>query len=318
MRIIILLITISSFIHVQGQHNLDFEFFKIEKDSFLNGSSLSGKFGDEVITLPNNYNTQWNSWTGFSISNKTDSLTRGVQNQYSSITGSGADNSAQYAIGFASPTTKIFLKENFRGSTIFSLSISNNTYTYYSLKEGDSFAKKFGGISGDDPDYYGLVIYGYFKGQKSKDSIEVTLADYRFDNNDKDYIHKKWQKIEMKILGPVDSLEIKAISTDVGMFGINTPTYFCIDNIRTSAMITSNIDVNVNSLKVYPNPVSNILHIEKAEIQNLRIYNEIGKLILHQTGNQQSINISELSSGNYYLYLKDQNGELYLSPFMKL
>ena len=67
----------------------DFENQIIEKDSFLNGSDLLGGFMSDNIFLKNDYNVDWGSWSGWALSNKTDTLTPGFVNQYSSYGGSG-------------------------------------------------------------------------------------------------------------------------------------------------------------------------------------------------------------------------------------
>lgn len=316
------IITISIFLFISfishGQHTMDFENFDIPNDSFLNGSSMEGEFSDQVILLPNSYNEMWKSWSGFAISNVSDTVTPGRPNQYASITGSGYLQSNHYAVGYATPQVKIYLKEAYRGEKITQLAISNSTYTYYSLLNGDSFAKKFGGVDGNDPDYYGLIIHGYHSGSIGTDSVEVILADYRFNNNDLDYISKKWQLIDLSVLGPVDSIQITAVSTDVGMFGINTPTYFCVDNISTTATLTSNNNLSLTPLDISPNPTSDVVLIKNKSIDEVQVLSPSGHIIFYHRNINQQIDISHLPSGIYMLRAKDQKGDVYLGKLTKL
>ncbi len=80
-------------------------------------------------------------------------------------------------------------------------------------------AKQFGGADGTDPDYFKLLIWG-FGGTASTDTIEYYLADYRFEENEKDYIIKTWQWVDLSSLGRVDSLMFGLESSDNGDWGM--------------------------------------------------------------------------------------------------
>ena len=64
--------------------------FNLWQDSFMNGSDWPGQVTIGHATFINNYDTMWNSWSGFAISNMGDTTTPGFLNQYSSWAGSGA------------------------------------------------------------------------------------------------------------------------------------------------------------------------------------------------------------------------------------
>ncbi|QZT38126.1 DUF4465 domain-containing protein [Halosquirtibacter xylanolyticus] len=99
------------------------------------------------------------------------------------------------------------------------------------MEEGDSFAKKFGGDQGTDPDWFLLTAEGV---DEKGDLISTTsfyLADFRFKDDTKDYIVKDWQWFDLTSLGEVAKVRFKVTSSDVGGYGMNTPAYFCIDNI---------------------------------------------------------------------------------------
>ena len=50
--------------------------------------------------------------------------------------------------------------------------VTNATYTYLSMKDGDGFTKKFGGAHGMDADYFKLIIYGNDSEGNKLDSVE--------------------------------------------------------------------------------------------------------------------------------------------------
>ena len=90
----------------------------------------------------------------------------------------------------------------------------------------------FGGASGDDADWLTVTFTGYDAGDAVTGATTFYLADYRFVNNALDYVVDDWTTVDLTGLGgAVKSIRITLDSSDVGMFGINTPTYLAIDNI---------------------------------------------------------------------------------------
>jgi hypothetical protein len=131
--------------------------------------------------------------------------------------------------------------------------ITNSTYTALSMKYGNQFAKEFGGKTGNDPDWFKLSIWGKLNGNET-DTIDFYLADFRFDDNSKDYIIQTWQWVELSSLGKVDSLMFALSSSDTGQWGMNTPAYFCMDNLRI-----------VDEDPFVANPVADVSVYENAE-----------------------------------------------------
>ncbi len=217
-----------------------FDDVALETDTFWNGADETGGFKSGSAYFYNNYNTSFNSWSGFAYSNTTDTITAGHTNQYSANTGVGVNNTPNYGVGFVPidytgsyNILQIGLQlTNLVKNTVLSgMYITNNTYATISMLNGDGFAKKFGGNSGNDPDWFKLTVWGYHNGNIT-DSIEFNLSDYRFSDNSLDYIIKEWTWVDLSNLGIVDSLSFSVISTDVGQYGLNTPAYFCIDDLN--------------------------------------------------------------------------------------
>ncbi len=216
----------------------DFENLILEPDSYWDGSDGSGSFTSGAVTFGNN-NSGW-GWTGWAYSNISDNTTPGYNNQYSAITGAGFDTTntgMNYGVAYISTDWDTYqplpLPLSFsdkQSHAIEGLYLTNSTYAALSMEHGDDFAKKFGGEDGNDPDYLKILVWGVKDGLKT-DTIEYYLADYRFEDNSKDYIVKTWQWLDLSSLGKVDTLLFSTASSDVGDFGINTPTYFNIDNI---------------------------------------------------------------------------------------
>ncbi len=61
--------------------------------------------------------------------------------------------------------------------------------------------------------------------------VDFYLADYRFSNNLQDYIIGDWQTVNLSSLSGASKLQFSFDSSDVGLDGINTPTYVAVDNL---------------------------------------------------------------------------------------
>lgn len=247
------------------QEVVDFDDLTLEAESYWrgpdpNGEVTEGQYGVEVVgafttrgvEFVNVDEQTYGSWRGFAYSNTTDTTTPGYLNQFSAATGSGAGPGADnYGVAygywdlegnlyqptpfdaanpehlFALPTLELPY-----GRSIQSASITNTTYAALSMQTGDSFAKKFGGESGDDPDWLRLIAYGTDDaGDPLGVAVEFYLADFRFENSSEDYIVSEWTDWDLSALAGARRLHFNVASTDHGIFGLNTPAYFAIDNL---------------------------------------------------------------------------------------
>ena len=201
-----------------------------KSDTFDNGAELSGGFVHYGRNWTNSYNPDWGSWSGWALSNMTDTLTPGYTNQYSSIPGHGVSYTDNYMVSYGNTYIKLDSAIAVSGAYF-----TNSTYVYLDMKNGSSFTKKFGGDDGNDPDYFLVKFYSYLD-ENLVDSCELYLADFRFDENSEDYILDDWtyvdfnNDIETDI--KIDSIAIKYESSDTGQFGINTPVYLCMDDFN--------------------------------------------------------------------------------------
>lgn len=300
------MLMIGSLLSAKSQNLLaDFEDVTLPASGFLNGSGqMEDGFQHSGIWFSLQYNSQLMSWSGFGVSNKTDTSNGSYANQYSCYAGKGANGSEKYSIAYT--YNRIFIKPSV-GSTqplkINSFYYSNSTWVGKILKNGDSFSKKFGGVSGNDPDYFRLRVFNYFGGQIT-DSADVYLADYRFADNSLDYVVKDWRLAEFNFSNPMDSLGFSLQSTDVGQFGMNTPSYFCLDNVNLSPFTPNMEPLKAEAPDAFPNPFKNQL-----VVRNLRTYESFqildvrGKVIqtFTPTENQLELNLENLPTGLYFL-----------------
>jgi hypothetical protein len=207
---------------------ISFEEIVLNEDGYYNGSDGSGGFTSGNAIFKTSYNADYNFWSGFAVSNNTDTITPDFTNQYSSIAGSGAGPSEKYAVlySFSADTIEFIIP-----AKITNIAVSNSTYAYYTMKNGNDFSKKFGGPTGNDPDYFALFFSVVDSKGKRMNFKALALADYTFSDNNLDYISKEWEYYDLSSVGPVKYLIFNFASSDTSSYGINTPTYVCIDNI---------------------------------------------------------------------------------------
>ena len=294
----------------------DFENFNLAIGESLNGSDGNGGFTSGNLFFPNSYNPDFQSWSNWGISAKTDTTTPGFMNDLSAIAGGGAEGTPTYAVSAAFSPTQIKLAgENAGGSAVFEgIYVTNSTYAALSMEQGDAFAKKFGGETGDDADFFLLTIQKYLDGELGSESVQFFLADYRSEDNSQDYIIKDWTYIDLSALGAADSLSFSLSSSDNGQFGMNTPAYFCVDQISFSAQgpSTSVKEVFTKSFELFPNPAATYTTIQWSadKVATAAIYSMSGQQV--QTNRLQNgyneINLSFLPAGIYSIRILDHVG----------
>ena len=237
----------------------DFDDLPLAPESFWNGPDPSGvdvpdpwgaplpvrvgSFSSGGVTFVNQHNLNYGSWSGFAYSNTSDTTTPGFGNQHSAITGTGfgpGQDNYGVAFGYSDVLDSNNISElqelpHFQlpaGATIEGAYFTNTTYSYLSMLDGDSFAKKFGGVLGNDADWFKLSVYGADGSNVPLGQVvEFYLADFRFSDNNLDYIVDAWTYVDLSPLAAAETLFFNLTSSDVGMFGMNTPGTFAIDNI---------------------------------------------------------------------------------------
>jgi hypothetical protein len=179
------------------------------------------------------YNSTWDywSWSGIAISQFNDVTTAGSVNQLSvyykdATTGFGGfGGSKTFAVVFGDGSNITF--ENSATECTFDhFWVTNSTYAALSMRDGDSFAKTFG-----LGDWFKLLISATDKdGKSTGKTVECYLAAFRTASSPG--ILTEWKMVDLTPLGnKVHKISFELQSTDVGDWGMNTPNYFCFDNL---------------------------------------------------------------------------------------
>jgi len=315
----------------------DFENQGLASGQFYNNTTSGIGFQSGDVFFAPTWDTSFGGYwaDGWSASALHDSITPGYANQYGCEDYKGYNNSNTFAVGNTFGHLKARLSGNSLGKPVLGMYVCNSTYAYKSVKYGDSFAKKFGGSTGNDPDWFLLKVKRYYKDTLRKDSVQVYLADYRYTNNAQDYILKTWTWIDLRKLGTTDStgftdsLAFYLSSSDTGAYGMNTPAFFCIDNLTTNASIHPSVIQNYfsdNELNLYPNPAKDFFEIayqtEASSFVSLKMLDVTGRELLLQnfksfTGlNKFKVDTQDLPSGIYYVTLNVE-GKIFSKKLIK-
>lgn len=256
---------------------VDFEDLVLASESYWNGPDPNGTVVDRVmyempvqvnqgsfasggVTFGNSYNLTWGSWSGFAYSNTSDT-TNGYPNEFSAYTGSGRGSGADnYGVAFgyhnleATWSAPAFDPSDVThlqglpsltlpsGATIEGAYVTNTTFAALSVLAGDEFAKAFGGPSGNDPDWLKITAYGIDALGNvilTSNPVEFYLADYRYEDNDLDHVVTGWEYFDLSALTGARSIHFNISSTDASGNGMNTPSYFAIDDISYAVTNTT-------------------------------------------------------------------------------
>ena len=219
----------------------NFDDLALAPQSYWNGSAdpSAGGFTTGGATFNNRYVIDewsgWAFWGGWSYSNMTDTTTPGYENQYGAITGGGQSGS-NYGVAYVDTWAPTLPTLTFSTPTVLEQAyFTNGTYPYLIMHDGDpnNYAKKFGGATGNDPDWLLLTITGKDAQGQTTGTVDFYLADFRSSDNTKDYILNTWTPADLSGLGQVKSVVFTLSGSDSDPFygWLNTPAYFAMDSL---------------------------------------------------------------------------------------
>lgn len=219
----------------------------------------TGTYDDDVTSIESqcfsfvhSSMSEWMSWWGFTASNSADNSFREnfITYQFSNMARGGialnedgtvmtdsfgapqVSESMPYLVAFYSQfMSKRPVDLTFNtGKTYIPVGVyvNLNSYAYYTIQDGDSYARAF--TNGDD---FCLTIHGVGP-SGSESEVSVSLASY---TNGNLTINRGWSYVDLSDLGEVNELYFTLKSTDSGTYGDNTPLYFALDKlmVRESA-----------------------------------------------------------------------------------
>ncbi|MDE7458458.1 MAG: DUF4465 domain-containing protein, partial [Muribaculaceae bacterium] len=186
---------------------------------------------------------EWATWWGFTASNSANNSFRDnfITYQFSNMAKGGialnedgtiktddfgapvVSSEMPYLVGFYSPwmaARPVDMTFNTdKAYEAVGVYVNLNSYTYYAVQDGDSFARAF-----NNGDNFTLTIHGVCP-DGTENEVNVELASY---DNGNLTINRGWRYVDLTELGEINELYFTLKSTDTGAYGDNTPLYFCL------------------------------------------------------------------------------------------
>ena len=100
--------------------------------------------------------------------------------------------------------------------------VTNTAYAYHTMLNGNEFTKKF-----EKGDWFKLIAHGVASNGKEK-TAEFYLANIKSDDVAAGIV-SDWQTFDLTSLGEVEVVYFTMESSDSGQYGMNTPSYFALD-----------------------------------------------------------------------------------------
>lgn len=253
----------------------------------------------------------YNTWWGFTASNHCDNTepANTLAQQWSNMAKGGivlnedgtikkdsfgavvTSKDVPYLVAFYSPfmsrrpVDMVFMDDN--NYEPVGVYVNLNSYSYYSMQNGDSFARAF-----TNGDHFDLIIHGVAPDETEK---EVTVELAKYDNGDLT-LTRGWKYVDLSALGVVNELYFTMKSTDSGAYGDNTPEYFCLDKLmvkRAADNAVSSITANQTQIS-YDSATATVTVSDGAFVA---LYDVTGAML--KSADNGVLNISDLAAGVY-------------------
>ena len=201
------------------------------------GVPLVGKYQDGATGLYMTINESGGSidfWNGgVAISQWNDMATPSSPNQcsvyYSDATTHFGGYGGSKTFAVANDGGQISFEDGITECAFDHFYVTNSTYAALSMQNGDAFGAKV--FSYADHDWFKLIITAVDKdGNDTGTPVEFYLADFRTATSPG--IITNWTAVDLSPLGNhVHTITFEFDSSDIGQYGMNTPSYFCFDNL---------------------------------------------------------------------------------------
>ncbi|MDR2652378.1 MAG: DUF4465 domain-containing protein [Prevotellaceae bacterium] len=223
---------------------IDFENASLNSDGILREGTLIGEDDYEMGNFWEAYSkagiifrsymstdpSLWGFWCGFEVSNNHDMTTAGYTNE-ASVYHQNGHSGSKFAVCYDGGSmmgtgyeAEFYVSDN--SNKIFDhFYATNSTYAALEMLNG-GMGKKF---THADQDWFKLTVTGIDNTGATKGTVEFYLADFRTANSAG--VVTEWTKVDLKPLGAVQKLQFSLSSSDTGAYGMNTPAYFCIDDL---------------------------------------------------------------------------------------
>jgi hypothetical protein len=312
-----MVLSLATTISAGAQSTVTFDTFTLSPNTYYQDNN-STDFSSNGIKFQYEWLGYWAG--GSAYTNMNDTINGTYTNLYGCIPGTAFTGN-----NYATAQTLSMITFTNNTTAVSGFYVTNTTFAWKVIKSGNQFSRRFGDTTGtgsgtsipqgEYPDYFKLLVRGFRGGNMLLDSVEFYLADYRAAGTSSDYVLKNWQFVDCSSLGQVDSIQFDMRSSDVGNFGINTPTYFSMDDFTIQSTVGLNELSTASNMSIFPNPAKDycIVNYESksASALNISLFDLTGKEIQQHTfktslgNNQFNLDIETLEAGVYFITIND-------------
>ena len=200
-------------------------YFDGDPGNLPNGQSVSNPIVSGGVAFSNTFSVApdgtYTYWSGFATSNVVNTTDPNFTNQYASYPGGGYQ-SPTYGIAYADGASFTLPAPGM----VSGFEIANSTYAYLAMANGDPYG--FTAPLASAQGYLIVTATGFLQGN-STGSADFYLAD--FGTLSSAGILAGWAWFDLTGLGTVDMVSFAFTGSDTGLYGLNTPAYFAIDNL---------------------------------------------------------------------------------------
>ena len=263
----------------------------------------------QVFSIIHGSISDYNYWYGFTASNSTENAYQSntLLYQYSNMAKGGIllnEDGAIKTNEFGAPITGKempylvgFPKSEITFNTGKSYEMVGgyfnlNTYTFYSILYGDGYSRAF--TEGDE---LTLIVHGVDADENEK-TLDISLASFKNGSLTAD---TGWKYVDLSSLGTVEEIYFTMSSTDSGEWGMNTPSYFCLDKLMVKETSSSSV-ITSESLS----QKGSIVYDSKTRTINLPeasfavVYDTMGNIMI-SSSDKKSFSVEDLSAGVYII-----------------
>jgi hypothetical protein len=180
-----------------------------------------------------NYGYEYRYGSNFGVSKSTDTACTWVYGgeEFNSASGSGVNGSQQFAVAYISDYNKCqaFMSDTVNGTAITGCYINNTSYIVSAARGGNSYEGDF--VTGD-----WLLLTATATnadGTTVKDSLY--LIDFRSSIESEHTYLTDWTWFNFSNMGSnVRYITFTMTGSHTGTYGLNTPSYFCLDDFGAS------------------------------------------------------------------------------------
>lgn len=241
----------------------------------------------------------YNSYDGFIATSNADNANYGnnwyASNPYGSMTQGGYDKTGApcllaYYNTYSDKSLTVSFSDGNKHNMVGAY-ITATPQSYYSHFTTNNYTRRF--TKGDS---FKLTAHGMKNGVETG-TVDMYLADFTASDSTQWYANRTWEWMDLSSLTAVDSIYFTMYSTDMGTYGINTATYFCMDKL-TSTVATSTGACNIvtrSTLNAYAQ--GKTIFVVASTPDLIRLYDLSGHLLA--SNNAASSEFAVPTSGVY-------------------